>query len=72
MLRGFWKFGSSGNVDETWRLRSECGDSDGANDAMVAKAMCRAGLDTVNVETAAEALLQREAAPLSPDFCVVT
>ena len=31
------------------------------------------GLDTVNVETAAEAtLLQREAAPLSRNYCVVT
>ena len=47
--------------------------SDGAKDAMVAKAMCQARLGTVIVETAAEAsLLQRKAAPLSHNYYVVT
>ena len=66
-------FSRSGNLEKTWRLRSEWGDYEGAKDAMVAKAMCQARLDTVNVETAAEAtLLQREAAPLTRNYCVVT
>ena len=50
--RGFWMFSRSGNFEETWRLSSECGDYEGANDAMVAKAMCQARLGTVIVETA--------------------
>ena len=44
----------------------------GAKDAMV-DAMCQARLDTVIVDTDAEATrLQREAAPVSRNFCVVT
>ena len=40
---------------------------------MVAKAVFQARLGTVIVETAAEAtLLQREAAPLSRNYCAVT
>ena len=35
-------FGHTGNFEETWRLMSEWGDSEGAKDAVVAKAMCRA------------------------------
>ena len=60
-------------VSSTCRLRSEWGDYEGAKDAMVAKSMCQARVCTVIVETADEAtLLQREAAPLSRNYCVVT
>ena len=52
-------------VSSTCRLRSEWGDYEGAEDAMVAQATDQARLGTVIVETAAEAtLLQSEAAPL--------